>query len=276
MRFPYGTNVMVTGASSGIGLASAVMLAQKGYRVWGTSRSGQPVDGAVRMHAMDVTDEDSVAHAVGAMWDEAVRLTGDGIGIAVHCAGMGIAGAAEDTPVEDVMLQMQTNYVGVLQVNRHMLARMRQRGPSLVIVTTSVAGRISIPFQSHYSSSKYALEAYVEALRIEGKPFGIKAVAVEPGDTRTAFTKRRSTCIPPGSPYTVQARASIAKMEHDETNGAPPEKTARVIVRMTTRKRPPIRIAVDLQYKLLLFIKRFLPECLVEWVVGLLYAPTVR
>jgi short-subunit dehydrogenase len=141
------------------------------------------------------------------------------------------------------------------------------------LVLGSVAGRISIPFQSHYSATKFALEAYIEALRIEAKEFGIRATIIEAGDTKTPFTAKRQIAIDEDSPYKKQGLLSIKKMELDEQNGYEPTKVAKVILSVTKRKYPPVRLAVGFSYKVLLFLKRILPDCLAEKVLALLYLP---
>ncbi|PKL13848.1 MAG: oxidoreductase [Spirochaetae bacterium HGW-Spirochaetae-8] len=274
MNFTYGKNVLVTGASSGIGLAISLLFAQKGFQVWGVSRSGKTnreLPPAIRLRSMDVTIEDSVANGIQAIWDEMMQETGEGFGTIIHCAGWGIGGAAEDTPQAEAERQFQTNYFGVLRVNRHALPLMRSRGPSMVLVVGSIAGRISIPFQSHYSASKFALEAYVEALRMEGRSFGIHATVLEPGDTATAFTQQRVMVLPPDSPYAKKALLAVKKMEHDEINGASPEKVAKLALRIAVRRNPPIRSVVGIGYRLLLVAKKFLPARLVEIVIRSMY-----
>lgn len=220
---------------------------------------------------MDVTDDDSVSRGISAIWNEATTLTGDGIGTIIHCAGYGIGGAAEDTPLDAVRGQIETNYFGVLRVNAELLPLMRQRGPSMVVVLGSIAGRISIPFQSHYSASKYALESYIEALRIEGYPHGIHATIVEAGDTCTPFTRKRVMAVPSDSPYTAEAQCAIEKMERDEQSGYPPEKVARTVYAVATKRNPPVRSVVGSSYKLLMFAKRLLPDRIVERILGRMY-----
>lgn len=271
---PYGTNVLVTGASSGIGLACAILFANRGYRVWAVSRSGRingHVSESILPSSMDVTDDESVSNGIERIWNEAMETTGTGIGTVVHCAGFGIGGAAEDTPLDAVKSQMETNYFGVLRVNRALLPRMRERGPSMVVVLGSIAGRLGIPFQSHYSSSKFALEAYVESLRMEGATFNLHATIVEAGDTATGFTGNRTMAIPADSPYSDEAKRAIGKMEHDEANGYPPETVAKVVYAVANRKHPPVRIAVGLTYKMLMLLKRLLPDRFAEWVLTRMY-----
>ncbi|HCG63161.1 MAG TPA: oxidoreductase [Sphaerochaeta sp.] len=271
---PYGTNVLVTGASSGIGLACLLLFARKGYHVWGVSRSaniGQDVPDTVHLSSLDVTDDIMVASGIERIWSEAVDLTGDGIGTVVHCAGFGIGGASEDTTATAALAQFDTNYLGIVRINNALLPHMRSRGPAMVIALGSIAGRISIPFQAHYSASKFAVEAFMEALRIEGKPFGIRSCVVEAGDTKTPFTGRRQMSIPSDSPYADQARKAIGKMEKDEQNGYAPSKVASVVFNMAQRKNPPVRKPVGAGYALLMFLKRLLPDRIAIWVVTKMY-----
>lgn len=273
-KHPYGSNILITGATSGIGLASLLLFAERGWHVWGVSRKGE-IEGTlppnVHLYPLDITQEEAVATTVSKIESEAKSLTGEGIGVILHCAGFGIAGAAEDTPLEMVYQQFETNYFGVLKVNRHLLPFMRGRKASLVITLGSVGGRISLPFQSHYSSTKYALEAYSDALRMEGRAFGLKATIVEAGDTKTPFTSQRVVVIPEDSPYREQGVHAIEQMGKDEQGGYPPSKVAKAVWRLAQRSSPPPRVAVGLSYKAILLLKRLLPDRLVLFLVRKLY-----
>ncbi len=266
----YGKNVLVTGASSGIGAACARALAEQGCHVVGVSRRCEesytefPGGGSLRTVRMDVTDAVSVGRVVNGL---------ERIDIAVLAAGMGVAGAAEELPLEFARRQMEVNYFGVLQVGGAVLPRMRAQGSGLFIVIGSIAGRVPIPMQSHYSSSKYALEAYVEAVRMEMRPFGVRAVILEPGDTRTGFTDGRTIYVDHDSPYADICRASVGKMEHDERNGRPPESVAKVVCSLAGRKDPPVRVAVGTEYKLLMFLLRFMPDRLKQFILTRMYLP---
>ena len=186
----YGKNVFVTGASSGIGQACAIAFAKNGCTVTGVSRNTEektelfPGGGSLSLHRLDVTDEAAVRGFVE-------RLPG--VDIAVLCAGMGVAGPAETTPSEMTRRQMEVNYFGTINAAQPCLTRMRGQGKGLLIVIGSIAGRVSIPMQSQYSASKYALEAFTDAVRMEMKKYGVRACIIEPGDTKTGFTAARVT-----------------------------------------------------------------------------------
>ncbi len=272
MKALYGKNVLITGGSSGIGLACARLFATQGYRVYACARSqGRqaqtfPSGGQIFPVIMDVCREDSVAAAV----DSVIGDAGE-IGILIHCAGMGIAGAAEDTPDAAARKQMDVNYFGVLNVNRRVLPHMRRSGRGLILMTGSVAGIFPIPFQSHYSSSKFALEAYARALRMELHEHRIKVMLIEPGDTKTGFTDARRFEIPPESDYAAACRASVAKMENDERKGRSPESAARVALWAAGRSNPPASRVVGFEYKLLAFLRRLLPERAVLFLLRKMY-----
>ncbi|MDP4153053.1 MAG: SDR family oxidoreductase [Bacillota bacterium] len=272
MKYPYGKTVFVTGGSSGIGAACAKMFAEKGFTVYAGARSaGRSVQkfesgGEIRPVVIDVCDEGSVKTAVDAIIKETKN-----IGIVVHCAGMGIAGSAEDTPDDAAHRQMEVNYFGVMRVNRQILPYMRKQKNGLVICIGSVAGIFPIPFQSHYSSSKFAIEAYAKSLRMELSGFGVKVSVIEPGDTHTGFTDARRYELPEGSPYNDICKSAVAKMETDERKGRSPDSVAKVALGIAERINPPVFRVVGFDYKLLVFLRRLLPEGLILFMLRKMY-----
>lgn len=260
---PYLKNVLVTGASSGIGKETADLFAMKGFKVYAASRHPQETKNPnIIPIEMDVTDPASVQKAASSI---------DELGIIIHCAGFGISGSAEMTPLDRAKAQMETNYFGVLNVNSAFLPLLRKNKRSLVLITSSVAGLVAIPYQSHYSSSKYALESYCQALRIEASKFGVRACLVEPGDTKTGFTKARSSDEPKDSPYYDECIAAVEHMAHDEQNGKPADSVAKVFLKLAYRKNPPVRVAVGFVYKILAFLVKILPARLANWIIKLIY-----
>ena len=166
--------ILVTGASTGLGRAIADLLHESGWQVIGSSR--HEITGVDwQWVRMDVDDDSSVAEAVGSTVEQHGRL--DAV---VHCAGWGLAGAAEQTPIADAKAQLETNFWGAVRVANVVVPIFRQRGGGRLIFMSSIGGLIALPFQSFYSASKFALEGYAEALAYEVAPFDVKVTLVEP------------------------------------------------------------------------------------------------
>ena len=264
----YGRNVFVTGASSGIGKACAMMFAENGCDVTGVSRNTEEKTerfaggGSLTLRKLDVTDEQATREFIEGLPD---------VDIAVLCAGMGVAGPAETAPSELTRKQMEVNYFGTLNAAQPCLTKMRARGNGLLIIIGSIAGRVSIPMQSQYSASKYALEAFTDAVRMEMKQYGVKACIIEPGDTKTGFTAARET--QDDSDYGSIVEKSVAKMAADEQNGRSPDSVAKVALALAARKNPPARVPVGLDYKALMILLRVLPDRSKEFILRRLYLP---
>ena len=142
-----------------------------------------------------------------------------GIDAVVTCAGWGLAGPVEDTPVARAQAQLDTNFFGTVRVVAAALPSLRARHGRIVLMS-SIGGVIGLPFQAYYSASKFALEGWAEALAWELKPHGVPVTLVEPGNFRTGFTGARETVDPAGGPYAAAAAQAIATMERDERRGA--------------------------------------------------------
>ncbi|MCR5339461.1 MAG: SDR family oxidoreductase [Lachnospiraceae bacterium] len=261
-------SVLVTGASSGIGKACAELFAKKGYTVTGVSRHCKEGEkryhsgGSITMARLDVTDEEAVF--------DFVKNAG-GFDIAVLSAGMGIAGAVEDVPTSLVRQQMEINYFGVLHVCRALLPGMRKRRDGFLCIVGSFGGKVSIPMQAHYSATKYALEALSDAMRLECEPYGVKVTIIEPGDTRTGFTKNRRLYLKDGSDYNEEVRHAVGIMAHDEKSGDPPMLAARQVYRLSKMPNPPARVVIGWKYKLLWIAVKFMPDALREKIIKSLY-----
>lgn len=234
---------LVTGSSSGFGLACAAGLAARGLRVYGTSRRadlpapGGPEHGLV-MIPMDVRDADSVQAAIDFLMSREDRID-----VLVNNAGFGLSGAVEDTTSEEAMQQLQTNFFGLHRVCRAVLPVMRAQGSGLIVNIGSIAGRIALPFEGLYSASKHAVAALSDALRMEVAPFGIRVTLLEPGDFRTDFTANRERSAAASSvesPYGERFLRAVGVAEADERNGADPRDLARLVTKLVdqTAVRP--------------------------------------
>ncbi|WP_290623769.1 MULTISPECIES: SDR family oxidoreductase [unclassified Archaeoglobus] len=230
--------VLITGASSGIGKTCAEHLISKGYKVYGTSRKAKfPPEG--HMIQMDVRDDDSVRKCIDYIIEREGRID-----VVVNNAGIGIAGAVEETTIEEAKNIFETNFFGVHRVCRAVLPIMRRQRSGLIVNISSIMGLIALPFQPFYSAAKFALEGYSEALRMEVKPFGIKVVLIEPGDINTPFVDNRKIVenrIPDYKPYFDRVMSIV---ERNERGGPPPEVVAKLLERVIKAKNPKPRYRV--------------------------------
>lgn len=255
--------VLVTGASSGIGKSCAEFLARTGDRVYGASRTSATLP-------MDVRDDASVRAAVA----ELIAREGH-IDVVVNNAGIAVAGAVEDTSIEEAMAQFDVNFFGVLRVCRAVLPHMRARRSGCIVNIGSIAGQVAVPYQGLYSASKFALEGLSESLRHEVRSFGIRVMLIEPGDHRTALTEnRRAAAASRENPaYRERYERAVARMTSDERNGPAPEAVARLLHRIIRLKRPRLRYAVGpFTERAAPMVKRLLPYGVIEKLVDGYYS----
>jgi NAD(P)-dependent dehydrogenase (short-subunit alcohol dehydrogenase family) len=254
--------VLVTGASSGIGLACATHLAGRGYRVYGTSRrTGAGQAGPVAMLVADVTDDHSVEQAVAAVLEREGRLD-----IVVNNAGMGIAGPVENTSIEQAKRQLEVNFFGAFRVCRAVLPALRSQRRGYIVNIGSIGGLVAIPYQAMYSASKFALEGLSESLRMEVRPFGVKVVIIEPGDHKTAITENRTEMSGGTDAYSQSFQAALARTAHDEQSGPGPEQVARLLYRIVNTRNPRLRYTIGpATQRAAVWLKRFLPYSVTEY-----------
>ena len=249
--------VWVTGASSGLGLHTAAALKEDGWRVIAGARSFEDgeAEGIHRLN-LDVTDGESIRR----FCEKAKAIARpDAL---VQCAGMLVLGSCEETGTEEFRRVIDTNYLGMVRVNRAVLPLMREQGHGKIALFSSINGLLGIPFQSAYTASKHAIEGYAECLSMEVKPFGIQVMLVEPGDHRSGSDKYRphAAAMSADSPYAEAYESSVAVIAHDEHNGSDPDVLGRKIARTLDRKRIPFRkrIASPDQH-LAVYVHKLLP-----------------
>ena len=260
--------VLVTGASSGIGRACAELLAARGYHVYGASR--RPLESTVEPIVMDVTDDASVRDAVARVIAREGRID-----IVVNNAGIGIAGAIEDTSVEEAREQFEVNFFGVLRVCRAVVPVLRKQRASYIVNIGSIGGLIAIPYQGLYSASKFALEGLTESLRLEVRPFGVHVVLIEPGDHRTAFTgnRRRTADSQSNAAYNARFHRAVERMAADEQSGPGPEAVARLLLRIVRKAQPRLRYTTGpTPQRAAVWLKRLTPYALVEKLMDFYYS----
>ncbi|MCD6136713.1 SDR family NAD(P)-dependent oxidoreductase [Candidatus Bipolaricaulota bacterium] len=259
--------VLITGASSGIGAACAQRLAAEGDRVYGTSRHpGDETDTpGVQMLAMDVNSDESVTAAI----EQLVRAEGR-IDVVVNNAGFGIAGAVEDTSIEEAKALFETNFFGMLRVCRAVLPTMRRAHQGIIVNISSLGGLIGLPYQGLYSATKFAVEGMTEALRMEVRQFGIRVIMIEPGDFRTEFTANRLYVAgsKENSAYKESFERAINVVEKDEQGGSSPKQIAALLVKVLAKRSPKVRYSVGgMSQRGAAVLKQIVPNRFFEWAL---------
>jgi len=258
--------VLVTGASSGFGYEIFNYLKEKGITVYGVARSLEDKED-LRTFKLDVTHFEKAKEVVKRIVD----INGH-IDALVNVAGFGVSGAVEDTPIDAIRRQMDVNFLGTVNMVKAVLPYMRERRSGTIINFSSIAGLIGLPYQSFYSSSKFAVEGFSEALRVEVEQFGIKVVVIEPGDFKTGFTGRREKYTESASPYFEKFTKAISQMEHDETEGEDPGIVAPLIYKIIESRHPKEKYVVGpLFEKLFVSLRKVLPDTLIDTIFKMYY-----
>lgn len=257
--------VMVTGVSSGFGKAIAEYLSQKGYQVYGTSRH-RFTSNFYEVIQMDLTKQESIEGAVAKILEKEERID-----VLINNAGMGIAGAVEDSSMEEIKLQFETNFFSWVKLTQLVLPLMRLNVSGFIVNISSIAGLVGLPFQAFYSSSKFAMEGFAESLRLEVQQFNIKVVNINPGDYDTNFSKNRlfvSKSSDKNGPYTNQFSRTMNIYEQGERKGADPGQLARLVYKVINTKQPKFNyLSGRFMDKLSVYLKRNLPA---SWFYGML------
>jgi NAD(P)-dependent dehydrogenase (short-subunit alcohol dehydrogenase family) len=269
---PNRRNVLVTGGTDGLGRATAVLLAERGHRVFAAGRSPErraALDQLARERklslevlALDVCDDASVNSCV----TEIERRAGP-VDILVNNAGIAIGAAMEEISLADLRKQYETNIFGLLRVTQRVLPQMRERRRGRIINMSSIAGKIASPILGPYSSSKHAVEAISDSMRLELYPFGISVVLIEPGYIETSMNRTASELssayakAAETSPYRLVYQAFLGhwqKTRHAAKDR--PEDCARVILQAIEESPPRPRYLVTRPAKIAAFMRRVIPD----------------
>ena len=250
--------IFITGISSGFGRQTAKLLAEKGYKVYGTVRKESESVELVHNLKMDLTDICSIKEAVGTVTEKEGRID-----VLINNAGMHTGGPIETSPTENIKLQMDTNFMGMVHLIREVLPVMRNQGGGRIINISSIGGLMGLPFQAFYSAGKFAVEGFSEALRMEVKQFNIKVILINPGDFRTSNSSNRRNYLAPtgvNDPYHEQFGKTLSAIEKDEANGWEPVVLARKIIKIIESRNPGQRyIIASFEQKLAVVLKYILP-----------------
>lgn len=260
--------ILITGISSGFGLETARLLAQEGHTVYGTVRREVTPLPQVHYLRVDVRDRKAVAEAVKQVVEQEGRID-----VLVNNAGMGIGGPVEFATEEEIREQMDANFMGLVNFATAVLPFMRKQKQGRIIALSSIGGLMGLPFQGFYSASKFAIEGYCEALRLETKKLGIKVVVVRPGDFSTGFTGSRKKTANEEALQAYQTYAeSMTKVEHDETGGLKPQVLAQKISQIIRKKNPRYGYVVaSFEQRLSVLLKRILPASWFARILGSYY-----
>lgn len=247
---------LVTGASAGIGLTTARLLADDGLRVFGTSRTPEAhPDLGFELLPLGPSEPGSVHGCVEAVLHRAGRLD-----VLVNNIGGGIAGAFEEVSVAEAQAVFDANLWAAVQVTQAVLPTMRAQGRGHVIVMSSMAGLIGVPFRGAYNASKFALESMFEALHHELEPLNIRVSIVKPSEVATPAADRIPRAARTVPAYHPASRHLGARFDAAMRNGMPPEQVARAIVRIVNTPRPRLRYPVGAQVRLLGAAQRLIPQ----------------
>jgi NAD(P)-dependent dehydrogenase (short-subunit alcohol dehydrogenase family) len=268
--------VFITGATDGLGRAAALLLAEKGFRVFAAGRSAEKRAELDRLAVakklpletleLDVCDDNSVSRAV----QQILRKVGN-IDVLVNNAGVGLMAVAEELKLDDLRRLYETNIFGLLRVTQAVLPHMRERKSGRILMLSSVAGILTPPTYGAYSSSKHAVEALSNALRLELYPFNIEVVLIEPGYIMTNFQQAAKDLAQSyiegstASPYAkIYAGAIAGATNSRRESKTTPEDCAQVILRAIEASHPKARYTVTPLAKWAAFGRRILPDTLLD------------
>lgn len=252
---------LVTGASSGIGQATAERLAKAGYKVYGTSRRGaQTGNRLFEMLKLDVTNDDSVTAVV----DEVIRREGR-IDLLVNNAGFSLeAAGAEESSIEQVKAIFDTNFFGIVRMTRAVLPYMRNQKSSRIINIGSIVGFLPAPFMAFYAATKHAVEGYSESLDHEVRTWGIRVAVIEPAGTNTQIDANATGADSPLDVYKEVREIVGKRLTELVEKGDRPSDVADVVLKAANATQPKIRYTVGKEARKLRLLRTFAPAGMID------------
>ncbi|MFR9754068.1 SDR family oxidoreductase [Nocardia sp. 004] len=255
---------VVTGASSGIGKATAALLAEHGYQVIGTSRNPDTIPADARVagveyRALDLTDKASI---------DSFRTGLDRVDVLVNNAGESQAGPLTDLPDTAIDRLFQLNVLGPIALTRALLPGMRERGYGRVVMVGSMLASFPMPYRSSYAATKAALRNFATAARFEESPFGVWLTTVEPGQTNTGLWERRTRYLTENSVHTTDFTTFMEILDAKQTKGIAPEKVAALIRTAIEADRPRSLYAIGNNAPLMFTARRLLPRTIMERLIA--------
>lgn len=254
--------VLITGASAGIGKATAIYLAKKGYNVYGAARRVNKMQDlmvhGIKPIQLDVTDDTSATACVEQILKEA-----GSIDILVNNAGFGSEGAIEDVPLKDAKYQMEVNVFGAMRLSQLVLPKMRENRYGKIVNISSVGGKIALPLGGWYHASKFAIEALSDSMRMEVKPFGIDVIVVEPGGVKSEWGDiaiESLLRVSGNSAYKAMVHGAEKSFKRTESNNSEPIVIAKLIEKGINARQPKTRYAGGSMANMLLFLRSILSD----------------
>lgn len=261
--------VLVTGASSGIGKATALYLAQNGYNVYAAARRIEKMQDlktqGIKPIALDVTQEESLLACVEQILQEA-----GSIDVLINNAGSGYYGALEDMPMSDAKYQLEVNVFGVARLIQLVLPTMRKNNYGKIVNMSSIGGKVTMPMGAWYHASKFAIEGLSDVLRKEVKPFGIDVIVIEPGGTKSEMVGLGTeylTRISGNSVYSPLAKGVSKMYSTIEKDAVDPLVIAKLIKKGIEAKNPKTRYIGGSMAKPMLLMRRMLSDKLFDNLV---------
>jgi short-subunit dehydrogenase len=259
------TTVLITGTSSGIGQAAALRLVRRGMTVYATARNvgslGELAAAGARTLPLDVTDDASMTAAVAE-----VESAHGQVDVLVNNAGYGEYGTIEETPMDRVRAQFETNVFGLARLTQLVLPSMREHRTGRIVMMSSMGGRLTFPYGGYYHASKHAVEALSDALRYEVKPFGVKVSIIEPGLITTRFGETAAgtmgAATPGDSPYLESVRnvdTAMARSYRNKALTAGPDAVAKAVAHAVSARRPRTRYVITPAARMLVTTRALSP-----------------
>ena len=262
---------VVTGSSSGMGFETSLILARNGFHTYATMRKLEGEGSKqitnitknenlpLQVIQLDVNDDKSVNDAINAVIKEKDRID-----VVVNNAGYDLMGALEETSMDEIKAQFETNIFGPLRVMQAVIPMMRKQGGGIIVNITSLGGRISFPLNSPYHATKFALEGLSESIQYELEPFGIKIIVIEPGGVGSNFLKNlkmaAKTSDPLNSPYRSIQSSMSEYFKQWAQNLTHPSEVAKVILQAVTSDNPDFRYVVGNDAKMTLESRRSMSD----------------
>ena len=263
--------ILITGASSGMGYQTARILAEQGHRVYGAARRVEKIEElapyGVQALRLDITNEQSITQVVQELIEREGRID-----VLINNAGYGYFGAIEDVPISDAKHQFEVNIFGLARITQEVLPYMRAQKSGRIVNIASVAGHVTLAFGAWYNATKYALEAFSDALRMEVKPFGIDVVIIEPGAIRTDWgiiAADHLRDVSKGGAYEQDGSRVAEGLRRIYLSKIPtnPAVISRKIAKAAVCRCPRTRYRTGRGAKLMVFFHQILPTRLWDYLV---------